>query len=126
MDTIRSQQGKGCSGVVRTVKSFRTALGTDIKRLKKWCDLDITPNQAIWDIEKFEQGDITEDDLNRLKHTLDILRKETEEERQDNASALRTLKKQEKSISDELKELKRVTKRIQKKFWMQDMNYRRN
>ena len=26
---------KGCSGVVRTVKSFRTALGTDIKRLKK-------------------------------------------------------------------------------------------
>ena len=78
------------------------------KDLKKWCDLDITPNQAIWDIEKFEQGDITEDDLNRLKHTLDILRKETEEERQDNASALRTLKKQEKSISDELKELKKV------------------
>lgn len=101
-------------------------MGTDIKRLKKWCDLDITPNQSIWDIEKFEQGDITEDDLNRLKHTLDILRKETEEERQDNASALRALKKQEKSISDELKELKRVTKHIQKKFWMQDMNYRRN
>lgn len=83
---------------------------TDIKRLKKWCDLDITPNQAIWDIEKFEQGDITEDDLNRLKHTLDILRKETEEERQDNASALRALKKQEKSISDELKELKKGNK----------------
>ena len=80
------------------------------KDLKKWCDLDITPNQAIWDIEKFEQGDITEDDLNRLKHTLDILRKETEEERQDNASALRTLKKQEKSISDELKELKKGNK----------------
>ena len=80
------------------------------KDLKKWCDLDITPNQAIWDIEKFEQGDITEDDLNRLKHTLDILRKETEEERQDNASALRALKKQEKSISDELKELKKGNK----------------
>ena len=29
------------------------------KSLKKWCDLDITPNQAIWDIEKFEQGEIT-------------------------------------------------------------------
>lgn len=80
------------------------------KDLKKWCDLDITPNQAIWDIEKFEQGDITEDDLNRLKHTLDILRKETEEERQDNVSALRALKKQEKSISDELKELKKGNK----------------
>ena len=80
------------------------------KELRKWCDLDITPNQAIWDIEKFEQGTITEDDLNRLKHTLDILRKETEEERQDNASALRALKKQEKSVSEELKELKKGNK----------------
>lgn len=41
---------------------------------------------------------------------MDILRKETEEERQDNASALRALKKQEKSISDELKELKKGNK----------------
>ena len=80
------------------------------KSLKKWCELDITPNQVIWDIEKFEQGNITEDDLNRLKHTLDILRKETEEERQDNTSTLRALKKQEKSISDELKELKKGNK----------------
>ena len=48
--------------------------------------------------------------MNRLKHTLDILRKETEEERQDNTSTLRALKKQEKSISDELKELKKGNK----------------
>ena len=81
-----------------------------VKDLKKWCELDITPNQVIWDIEKFEQGTITEDDLNRLKHTLEILRKETEEERQDNASALRALKKQEKAVSDELKELKKGNK----------------
>ena len=80
------------------------------KELKKWCDLDITPNQAIWDIEKFEQADITEDELNRLKHTLELLRKETEEERQDNATALRSLKKQEKLISEELKELRKGNK----------------
>lgn len=78
--------------------------------LKKWCELDITPNQAIWDIEKFEKCEITEEEIRRLQRTLSMLRKETEEERQENASALRAMKKQEKTITEELKELRKGNK----------------
>lgn len=80
------------------------------QQLKKWTDLDITPNQAVWDIEKFEKAEITEEGLLRLKRTLALLQKETEEERQEQAAALRALKRREKEITEELKELRKGNK----------------
>ncbi len=80
------------------------------EELKKWCDLDITPNQVIWDIEKFAEGKITEPELQRLQRTLSMLRKEAEEERQEHASAFRAIRKQEKLITEELKELRKGNK----------------
>lgn len=80
------------------------------EQLKKWKELDITPNQAVWDIEKFEKAEIAEEELGRLQRTLVLLRKETEEERQEQSSAIRALKKREKEIGEELKELRKGNK----------------
>lgn len=91
------------------------------EHLKKWRDLDLTPNQAVWDIEKFEKAEITEEELIRLKHTLTLLRKETEEERQEQASSLRRVKKREEEIREELKELKKGNKAYPKEI--QDARY---
>ena len=119
-ELIRQIAGSGCEQItekISIVEELLVPLEKNQSRfqktaneLKKWCDLDITPNQSIWDIEKFEKGEITKEELVRLQRTLVMLRKETEEERQENASALRTLKKQEKRMSEELKELRKGNK----------------
>ena len=40
------------------------------ERLKKWRDEDITPNQVLWDIDKFAECDISEEELERLMESL--------------------------------------------------------
>lgn len=80
------------------------------QRLKEWKDKDVTPNQTIWDIEKFIGGTITQGELERLQESLRTIRNELEEERQDADAQLRRLKKEEKEARDELKELKQGKK----------------
>lgn len=80
------------------------------QHLKAWKDQDVTPNQTIWDIEKFAGGKITVGELERLKESLKAIREELEEERQDADAKLRRLKKEEKDARDELKELKQGKK----------------
>ena len=119
-ELIRQIAGSGCEQItakISTVEELLVPLEKNQSRwkktaneLQKWRDLDITPNQAIWDIEKFKKGEITKEELIRLQRTLAMLRKETEEVRQEHASALRTFKKQEKLITEELKELRKGNK----------------
>ena len=80
------------------------------QRLKEWKDKDVTPNQTIWDIEKFTGGTISQGELERLQESLKSIRNELEEERQDVDAKLRRLKKEEKEARDELKELKQGKK----------------
>ncbi len=40
------------------------------EHLKAWTEKDITPNQVIWDIEKFADGSISEEELVRLQEGL--------------------------------------------------------
>ena len=78
--------------------------------LKAWKDEEVTPNQTIWDIEKFEKGSIEEEVLERLKESLSELRGELSDDLKDTEAKLRSIKKEEKNAREELKELKQGRK----------------
>ena len=80
------------------------------ERLKEWKTEDVTPNQTIWDIDRFLKGTISEKELERLQNSFKEVRQELEEERQENASRLKMVKKEEKEARAELKELKQGRK----------------
>lgn len=85
-------------------------------RLNEWKDKDITPNQTVWDIEKFEKGNISEEELTRLKESLQELKEELEDERRDTDARLRKIKKEENEAREELKELKQGRKAYPKEL----------
>lgn len=80
------------------------------EHLKTWTEKDITPNQVIWDIEKFADGSISEEELVRLQEGLKDLQEELEDQRQEADADLRRIKKEEKEARAELKELKQGKK----------------
>ena len=80
------------------------------EHLKAWTEKDITPNQVIWDIEKFADGSISEEELVRLQEGLKDLQEELEDQRQEVDADLRRIKKEEKEARAELKELKQGKK----------------
>ena len=73
------------------------------EHLKAWTEKDITPNQVIWDIEKFADGSISEEELVRLQEGLKDLQEELEDQRQEADADLRRIKKEEKEARAELK-----------------------
>ena len=80
------------------------------EHLKAWTEKDITPNQVIWDVEKFADGSISEEELVRLQEGLKDLQEELEDQRQEADADLRRIKKEEKEARAELKELKQGKK----------------
>lgn len=80
------------------------------ERLKEWKEQEMTPNQTIWDIDRFLKGTISSQEMERLQNSLKEMRQELEEERQENASRLKAIKKEEKEAREELKELKQGRK----------------
>ena len=80
------------------------------EHLKVWTEKDITPNQVIWDIEKFADRSISEEELVRLQEGLKDLQEELEDQRQEADADLRRIKKEEKEARAELKELKQGKK----------------
>ena len=52
-------------------------------RLNGWEDVDIVSNQILWDIEKFKEGTITGEEIERLKRSLIEVQKEAEKDRQE-------------------------------------------
>ena len=80
------------------------------EHLKAWTEKDITPNQVIWDIEKFADGSISEEELVRLQEGLKDLQEELEDQRQEADADLRRIKKEEKEARPELKELNQGNK----------------
>lgn len=56
----------------------------------------MTPNQTLWDIDRFVSEKITEGELERLQTSLTQIREELEEERQETDARLRAVKKKKK------------------------------
>lgn len=80
------------------------------ERLGGWKHAEVTSNQTIWDIDKFANGSISEGELDRLRNSIQEMRREVEEERRDADSELRNIKKEERDAREELKELKQGRK----------------
>ena len=97
------------SGYARLESDLDT-LNETLEHLKAWTEKDITPNQVIWDIEKFADGSISEEELVRLQEGLKDLQEELEDQRQEADADLRRIKKEEKEARAELKELKQGKK----------------
>jgi uncharacterized protein YPO0396 len=86
------------------------------QRLKEWCSRDSTPNQTLWDIDKFTNKSILENELLRLKDSLADLRENLAEERRETESELKKVKRKENEARDELKELKQGRKAYPKEL----------
>lgn len=76
------------------------------ERLSSWEDVDVVSNQILWDIEKFQDGSITGEEVERLKKSLADVKKEVEKEHQETASEIRSLRKESDYIEKDLAELK--------------------
>ena len=63
-------------------------------RLNGWEDVDIVSNQILWDIEKFKEGTITGEEIERLKRSLVEVQKEAEKDRQEASSEIRSMNKE--------------------------------
>lgn len=80
------------------------------KRLVAWKEKDVTPNQVLWDIDKFADGKISADALERLMDGLKDIQEELEEQRQEADAKLRKIQREEKEAREELKALKQGKK----------------
>ncbi|RKJ06477.1 chromosome segregation protein SMC [bacterium D16-54] len=75
-------------------------------RLRAWEDQDTVSNRTLWDIQAFVRGNITEEELIRLKRDLEELRKEAVRQQQSAQGELRELKKRLEQAKEELRQLK--------------------
>lgn len=75
-------------------------------RLNGWEDVDIVSNQILWDIEKFKEGTITGEEIERLKRSLIEVQKEAEKDRQEASAEIRSMNKEADVLEKELAELK--------------------
>lgn len=100
----------GINEVLERLEVSKTRWEQSAAHMALWKEKDITPNQTLWDIDRFCNLRITEGELERLKESLQSIREDVESERQDATSDLRDLKKSETVLKEELKELKQGKK----------------
>ena len=96
-----------------TIQRLETSKGRwdqTARRLETWKETDSPSNQTLWDIKKFVQGNISPEELVRLQESLQEIRRELEEQRQEAAGDLRRIKREEKETKEELEELKKGSK----------------
>ena len=108
-DSLQMELGN-LNEVLERLENSKARIQKLSKKLNLWKDKEVTPNQTIWDIEKFEKGTITEGELERLQKTLLEIRDSLETERTDTVTTLNRIKKEEKEIKEELRELKQGKK----------------
>lgn len=108
-DSLQMELGN-LNEVLERLENSKARIQKLSKKLNLWKDKEVTPNQTIWDIEKFEKGTITEGELERLQKTLLKIRNSLETERTDTVTTLNRIKKEEKEIKEELRELKQGKK----------------
>lgn len=75
-------------------------------RLTDWEEVDVVSNQVLWDIEKFQSGDIAGAELERLKKSLQEVEEETKKEVQAAAGEIRALNKEKEILENDLAELR--------------------
>lgn len=101
---------KGLNETLERLGAGKARWSQTAKRLLEWNEKDIAPNQVLWDIEKFADGKISVEELERLMDGLADIRDELEDQRQETDTELRRIKREEKEAREELKALKQGKK----------------
>ena len=101
---------KNLNEVIERLGHSKMRFEQTVESLNQWNEKDIVPNQVLWDIEKFADGTINVEEIQRLKEGLSDIRDELEDSRQEIDSDLRKIKKEEKEAREELKALKQGKK----------------
>lgn len=102
--------------LVTRLESGKTRWEQAAALLKGWEDVDSVSNRILWDIEAFEQGEITEEQLLRLKDDLEEVRKDAARQQQESQSELRELGRKSKKAQEELTQLKAGNKAYPKEL----------
>ncbi|MCI8981740.1 MAG: chromosome segregation protein SMC [Hungatella sp.] len=108
-DQLREQL-EALNALVERLGSSRARWEQTANALKTWEAEDSVSNRTLWDIEAFEQGAITEEELKRLKGDLEEVRKDVEKQRQNAQGELRDLRKKLSQAQEELTQLKAGSK----------------
>lgn len=112
-DSGYSALEKELSGVNETLERLQNSRARWQKTaegLETWKKKDVTPNQTVWDIERFAAGDIDENTLLRLKESLSSLRSSLEEDLKETEADLKEIRREEKDAREELKALRQGKK----------------
>ncbi len=104
-DQMREQL-RSLNDLMERLGSSRTRWEQTAGHLKAWEEEDSVSNRTLWDVEAFEKGSITEEELKRLKSDLEEVRKDAAKEQQNAQNQLRELKKNIGRAKEELSQLK--------------------
>lgn len=77
-----------------------------VRRLKAWEEQEITPNPVLWQIESFEKGTISREELNRLKEEFQEIQKDIQRQKSEADSEIRRRKREKKEAEETLRELR--------------------
>ena len=80
------------------------------KRLGEWAKSELASNEILWNVEKFQDASITEEEIENLRRAIAQLRESVGEEKEELSSELRELKRELKTVSGELSELHQGSK----------------
>ncbi len=108
-DQMREQL-EALNALVERLASSRARWEQTAVSLKAWEEEDSVSNRTLWDIQAFEQGAITEEELKRLKSDLEEVRRDVEKQRQEALGEQRDLKKKMNQAREELARLKAGSK----------------
>ena len=76
------------------------------RKLKEWEEEETVSNQILWDIEEFCKGNVTGEEILRLKTGLKEVREDAERQRQEASSQIRSIQKEAGYLEQDLMELK--------------------
>lgn len=100
----------GVNETLERLQNSRARWQKTAEGLGDWKKKDVTPNQTVWDIERFETQNIDEKTLIRLKESLASLRSSLEEDLKGTEAELKEIRREEKDAREELKALRQGKK----------------
>ncbi len=102
LEDKRRELSESVSLLERSRKKWEETAG----RLAGWEEEESASNQILWDIEKFQKGTVSGEELSRLKKNLEEVKKEAFQQRQEAAAELRAVQKESNLVEQDLSLLK--------------------
>lgn len=103
-------QLKSVNEMIERLNNSKSRWQKTAQALRDWEEQEVTPNEVLWNIERFQKSSITEEQLAGLKRGLAAVREDVREQKREADGAIREYSRQEQEIAEELKELRQGRK----------------